>query len=56
MADVEAQHLIAAAKADIEACDQLEFWIAQLRSAIQARHLLLDLPPDQLKAALEAQR
>lgn len=56
MPEDQTQLLITAAKADVEACAQLEFWIARLRSAIQARQLLLDVAPDQLKTALETRR
>lgn len=56
MPDDETQQLITAAKADVEACAQLEFWVSRLRCAIEARHQLLDVSPDELRTALESKR
>jgi hypothetical protein len=56
MSDEETQQLIVAAKGEAEACDQLVFWTQQLRHALDARRQLLDVPPDQLRAALQGQR
>lgn len=56
MSDGVAERLVDEARADVEACAQLEFWIMQLRAAIQARQDLLNLPADQVKTALETRR
>lgn len=56
MPDNQTQQLIIAAKADVEACAQLEFWVARLRAALEARHRLLDVSPVELKIALESKR
>ena len=56
MSEEETQQLVAAAKGEAEACDQLVFWTQRLRHALDARRQLLDVPPDQLRAALEARR
>ncbi|MBB1517437.1 hypothetical protein H5398_15915 [Tessaracoccus sp. MC1679] len=56
MSDEETQQLIVAAKGEAEACDQLVFWTQQLQHALDARRQLLDVPPEELKAALGAQR
>lgn len=56
MSDEETQHLIVTAKGEAEACEQLVFWTQQLQQVLDARRQLLNVPPDQLKAALEAQR
>ena len=56
MSDDETQQLIVAAKGEAEACDQLVFWTQRLQHALDARRQLLDVPPDELRAALGAQR
>ncbi len=56
MSDEETQQLIVTAKGEAEACDQLVFWTARLQNALDARRRLLEVPPLELKAALEAQR
>lgn len=56
MSDEETERLIVAAKSETEACDQLVFWTGQLQQALDARRRLLDVPPEQLKAALKAHR
>ena len=56
MSDDVAERLVVAARADVEACAQLEYWVTQLRAAIQARQDLLDLSPDRVKTALEPRR
>ena len=50
MSDDETQQLIAAAKGEAEACDQLVFWTQRLQHALDARRQLLDVPPEELKA------
>lgn len=56
MSDEETQQLIVTAKGESEACDQLVFWTRQLQDALDARRRLAEVPPLELKAALEAQR
>jgi len=52
-----AQQLIVTAKSGAEVCAQLVFWTRQLQRALDARRRLLEeLPPLELKAALEEQR
>lgn len=47
--------LIARAKGDTEACQQLRYWTQQLMAAQEARRKLLDLPAEDVLAALERQ-
>lgn len=56
MSDKATQELIVTAKGEAEACDQLVFWAGQLQSALDARRRLLEVPAQDLKAALESRR
>ncbi len=56
MRDEETERLIATAKSDIEACDQLIYWSDRLRRAIDARRELLDMPAERVIAVLESHR
>lgn len=56
MRDEETERLIATAKGDVEACEQLLYWTDRLRRAIDARRRLLEAPPERVIAALEARR
>lgn len=51
--EITAEELIARAKADVEASEQIAYWSRRLQEAHEARRSLLDFPPAAIKAALE---
>lgn len=52
MSDAETEQLIATAQGELVACEQLVLWSQRLREALEARRLLLDVPPERLRSAL----